>query len=138
MDIEGINKRIEEVAIFKGFDVKQMASVLSVSTQSVYNIYSKKTTPAIETVASLLENINDISASWIITGKGDMQDLDASGYKKNEGVLINPDNSKNYICPECQKKQIEINELKEKCDLQRKLLFEYESKLPKNGQAHFG
>ena len=137
------NQRLKELIVYlkrEGFIYNQQDFVKKLKSQSsvVSEYINGKRTLGKKYARKICERFTIISEDWLLTGSGDMLKNDAFEYKKNEGVMIISDNPKNYSCQECQKKQIEINELKEKCELQRKLLVEYESKLPKNGQALFG
>lgn len=95
-----ISERLKQLVELKGISSRAFALNIGVSSQ-VFGKYLKDREPSYDTLRRIIETYDDISADWLLTGKGEM-------LKKNaEESQITEDNSRLWALIESQIRTIE-------------------------------
>lgn len=95
-----IAERLKQLVELKGISSRAFALSIGVSSQ-VFGKYLKDREPSYDTLRRIIETYDDISAEWLLTGKGEM-------LKKNaEESQITEDNSRLWALIESQTRTIE-------------------------------
>ncbi|MBN2744486.1 MAG: helix-turn-helix transcriptional regulator [Marinilabiliaceae bacterium] len=104
-----IAERIGELLKLYGLNKHQFANKIEVSSTIIYNIIGgRKSNPSYELINKILDAFPDLSAEWLLRGKGD--------YKIDESSERNVLSSALKPCKECEKKDKMIDRLEREND----------------------
>lgn len=118
---EKINQRIREFIDSLGVSDNQFAKSIGITQSVIASMFSRNTEPSSKVIVSILNAYANLSAEWLMTGKGEMlqknfsqTNADASLQQIYDSVLKGKDN-------EIKKLEAEINMLKGENRLLREL-----------------
>lgn len=81
--------RIQIILKKKGLSPSQLADEIQVQRSSISHILSGRNKPSLDFVSKVLERFHDLSAEWLIFGKGSMLKFEAESKKEEKGVITN-------------------------------------------------
>lgn len=67
-----ITERMRQVMESRGLNAKTFAGKLGIERSGLSHIYSGRNKPGLELIVKVLDTFPDISADWLLTGKGEM------------------------------------------------------------------
>lgn len=77
-----VNIRIKELFDYKGFkSYSKFAQVTGLGHQTASNYIKGTQKPDVEKLSQIIQSFDDISAEWLLTGKGEMLKSDTDNYK---------------------------------------------------------
>jgi transcriptional regulator with XRE-family HTH domain len=146
MDLKG---RIKYLIVKADLSKRGLAEILKVSPSTVGYWISDKGEPKIPNQKTLkaISDYFNIEYEWLLNGVGNKPEnikipeknkQNKTYSEENDKISHSHEDIKVYSCPECINKQKEIDRLIEKCELQQKLIYEYEIQLGKKGKVNCG
>ena len=70
-----IHQRITRVRKHKGMSQKEFSTTIGISQSYLSEVESGKSKPSLELLSGIVNRFSDINADWLLTGRGEMQNL---------------------------------------------------------------